>query len=591
MSFKSNISSGCLENANSLIQIILHASKPLLFCVSLLLVVAWLTGKKLSRFVKPEKPKTSTIIREIASILSLISLIVLVMFLIYSLVIFSLVLFAYWLLAQPQAQSFLSVLSLTAQNIWAVAGSSLIAVFTGSFIGFSSSMYLNYFLIPDWERGEGLHDVNSIIKMFKKLNSFNPVPHIDVAQGCFIGLDLKKAPIYITWKKIRETHIQILGSTGAGKGVVMTLIASQSALAGECVIWFDPKNDRFSSKILSAIAKKAGKEFHLINLNPDQPPQFNILADAKSHEIEELLVAGFDLIGKGSDGDFYRGKDEDAAIQASKIAIENNATSIPALIQQCALIEDITSQENFWRKLNKLGGLEVINTEKGINLIDAINKGAIIYIIGSTENERVKMLQKMLLVRIMQIIKKQDRSKNLRPICSVLDEFKHLLSPTALTGLGVVRDFNVHFLLAHQSLGDLDSCAGITRAQAEGAVLDNTAIKIIYKLGDSDYAEKLSKNSGKRPIFVEQSNKSLGDDNIGTGGWRETHVPVIDADVLTHLPMSTDREGQANTGVIFGVGIAKLFYVGPIPVSGNSPLPKSAPKYQRNPTTTTRDLI
>ena len=145
--------------------------------------------------------------------------------------------------------------------------------------------------------------------------------------------------------------------------------------------------------------------------------------------------------------------------------------------------------------------------------------------------------------------------------------------------------------LAHQSLGDLDSCAGITRAQAEGVVLDNTAIKIIYKLGDSDYAEKLSKNSGKRPIFVEQSNKSLGDDNIGTGGWRETHVPVIDADVLTHLPMSTDREGQANTGVIFGVGIAKLFYVGPIPVSGNSPLPKSAPKYQRNPTTTTRDLI
>lgn len=583
MSVKINLSSWCIDQANFLIQIIVHASKPLMFCLSLLLVMAWLTGKKLSRFVKPEKPKTSKIIRDIASIASPISLL--------ALVIFLLVLFAYLLATQLHDQSFFSVLKLVSQKIWAVADSSLIAVFAGSFTGIFSSIYFNYYLIPDLERGEGLHDVKSIIKLLKKLNSFNPLPYIDVARGCFIGLDLKKAPIYIAWKKIRETHIQIFGSTGGGKGVIMSLIASQSALAGECVIWFDPKNDRYSPKILSAIAKKAGKEFHLINLNPDQLPQFNILANAQAHEIEELLVAGFDLIGKGTDGDFHRGKDEDAAIQASKIAVEENAISIPALIQQCALREDITKQENFWRKLNKLVGLEVINTELGLNLTEAISKGAIIYIIGSTENERVKMLQKMLLVRIMQIIKKQDRSKNLRPICAVLDEFKHLLSPTALTGLGVVRDFNVHFLLAHQSLGDLDSCAGISRAQAEGAVLDNTAIKIIYKIGDSDYAEKLSKNSGKRPIFVEQSNKNLNEENASTGGWRETHVPVIDADVLTHLPMSTDREGQANTGVIFGVGIAKLFHVGHITVLGNAPLPKNAPKYQNISSETSSDLI
>ena len=185
MSFKSNVSSWCIEQANLLIQIIVHAPKLLLFCMSLLLVMAWLTGKKLSRFVKPEKPKTSTIIRETASILSMLNLIALVIFLIYSLVVFSLVLFAYSLSAQPQGQSFFSVLSLAAQNIWAVTGNSLIAVFTGTFTGLLTSIYLNYFLIPDWERGEGLHDVNSIIKLLKKLNSFNPLPHIDVARGCF----------------------------------------------------------------------------------------------------------------------------------------------------------------------------------------------------------------------------------------------------------------------------------------------------------------------------------------------------------------------------------------------------------------------
>ena len=98
---------------------------------------------------------------------------------------------------------------------------------------------------------------------------------------------------------------------------------------------------------------------------------------------------------------------------------------------------------------------------------------------------------------------------------------------------------------------------------------------------------------GRGDFHLERSgsNKNLNEDNACTGGWRETHVPVIDADVLTHLPMSTDREGQANTGVIFGVGIAKLFHVGHITVLGNAPLPKNAPKYQNISSETSSDLI
>ena len=57
------------------------------------------------------------------------------------------------------------------------------------------------------------------------------------------------------------------------------------------------------------------------------------------------------------------------------------------------------------------------------------------------------------------------------------------------------------------------------------------------------------------------------------------HVPLIDQDVLTHLPMPSDREGQASVGVLFGVGVARLFRVGHIPTSGNLPNIKVAQKY------------
>lgn len=591
MNINANIAASCMNYANTLIQFTTLTPKSYLFFVSILMLTIWLLGRKLSRFIKPELPRASTVIREIASFLSLMSYLTILMFILYLLVIFLLALFGTSLNDQYREIGFFDVLGITSYQIWRVAHSELTAIIYGSIIGTTLSAYLIYFLIPDWERGEGLHDVKKIVKRFSRLDGFNPIPHFDIAKGCFIGLDLNKKPIYVDWKKIKETHCEVLGGSGTGKGVMMTQIAVQSAMAGECVIWFDPKNDSFSPKILSAFAKRLGKDFNIINLNPEQPPQFNLLADAKAHEIEELLVAGFDLAGKGTDGDFHRGKDEDAAILASKIAIEKNANSIPALFRECALVEGITNQENFWRKLSKLSDLEVINTAEGINLKDAILKKSIIYIIGSTDNLRVIALQKMLLVRVMQIIKGQDRALPLYPICGVLDEFKHILSPAALTGLGVIRDFKVHFLLAHQSLGDLDSCPGITRAQAEGAVLDNTAIKIIYRIGDSNYAEKLSKSSGKRPVFVENSNKNLDDNQKSTGGWRETHVPVIDADILTHLPLSTDRQGQANTGVIFGIGVAKLFYVGHIPVSGKSPMPEAALKYQINSVASGVDLI
>ena len=591
MSFKVNVATWCIDRANTLIHFTKAVPTPILFSMSLLLIITWLTGKKLSRFAKPEYPKISTVIREIATIVSLLSLVAIVIFFSYSLIIYILAMLGLLLSNQFQGDSFFQVLSGTASQIWIVTNSSLRAILGGSVIGLILSVYLTYYQIPVWEHAEGLQDVKKLVKAFKKMNGYDPIPFINIQKGCFIGLDSQNKPFYVSWSKIRETHIQVIGTTGCGKGVLMTLIAYQSILAGEGLVWIDPKFDRFAPRILAAAARKAAKSFYLINLNPEQPPQLNPITGAEAFEIEELLVSAFDLTGKGTDADFYRGKDQDAAIEASRLAIQKNALSIPELIQVCRSVESITSQENFWRKLCKLGDLEALKTTGGINLKEAILNGSVIYIIGSTDNERVKMLQKLLLVRINQIIKKQDRFKKHSPTCIVLDEFKHVLSPTALTGLGVIRDYDAHCLLAHQSLGDLDSCPGITRAEAEGAVLDNTAIKIVYRLGDSSYAEKLSKNSGKRAIFVEQSGKNLDENNRSEGGWRETHVPLIDPDVLTHLPMPSDRKGQASVGVIFGVGVARLFHVGHIPVSGNLPPVKIAPLFEGKQANNAGDLL
>jgi hypothetical protein len=46
--------------------------------------------------------------------------------------------------------------------------------------------------------------------------------------------------------------------------------------------------------------------------------------------------------------------------------------------------------------------------------------------------------------------------------------------------------------------------------------------------------------------------------------------------LLTHLPMPSDRPGQASVGVLLGYGMARLFTLGALPVSGAMPQPVAA---------------
>lgn len=552
----------------------------LMLLASFIPVVFWLVGGRLSLVVKPERPYFSPVLRFLGATTKWVGLIFVLLGLIGFVVLLAL-LFLHQLLSGVSSAD---AIKQAWMIIYEPGSEHVVRWLEGCFVGLITALPIALFYIPRWERGDGFQDVEELVARFKKFNGYDPRPYIKIKKGCFIGRTISGKPIYIPWRKLHETHVQVLGMTGCGKGLSMTLIAYQCILNDECAIWFDPKFDRFTPRILQEAAMLAGREFHMINLNPQwhtqlKPnggPQLNPLLGANSSQIVELFFAAFDLKGKGTDGDFHRGKDEDAAIEAASIAVQTAGISIPGLFRACAGIQSITDQENFWRRFRKLATLPAINTESGLNLPDAIAKRAVIYFVGSSDNEQVKMLQKMLLVRIMQIIKGRDRLEKHAPTCIVLDEFKHMLSPGALTSLGVVRDYDVHILLAHQSMGDLESYAGIEPAEAYGAVVDNTALKIIYKIGDGDYAEKLAKISGKRRTYVDSSAKQLDENGAAIGSWREDKVDHIEMSLITHLPMPSDRQDQASTGLLFGMGNAQLFFVGPIPTSGPMPEPTTA---------------
>ena len=462
--------------------------------------------------------------------------------------------------------------------------------------------------------GAGLRDISEMDQLFRSMKSFDPLFYIDLNQGIFVGLQSpqsnlgfsgykfdqhKGKPLYVPWALFKETHAQVLGSTGSGKGIALGVLGYQFALHKESLIVFDPKGDARLPLVLAQGASKSGAEFVYLDLQAHSKPQFNLLEGANEFEIEELLVAGLGLQPSSGEGNYYRGIDQDAAEQVSKMAINDaliHPVSLPRLLEISQLNKKISKADNFVRRLRQVCELRAIQTSFGIGFLEHIKKGSVIYIRGSTDNHRVKMLQTMLLIRILQIVKSRvavnlsDKPGGTRPVCLILDEFKHLLSPVALDMLGVVRELGCHALLAHQSLADLAACPGLERKDVEPVVVDNASLKLIFRIGDDEAARGFANKSGQERTYKE-SIKPLHGTLDAAKAWNEVQHPRMSADLFLHLHRPSEAPEPFTAGVLFGLGLAKLFSLSPITVKGELAPPKEAPLSSRALVIGVEDLI
>ncbi|MFA0465080.1 DUF87 domain-containing protein, partial [Vibrio sp. 10N.261.45.F1] len=95
-------------------------------------------------------------------------------------------------------------------------------------------------------------DVRNVRDYLPETVDYDPEDHIDLKKGVFVGLDVNRQPQYIPLKDLQKQHADILGTTGAGKGVASGLILYQLIQAEEGVFVLDPKNDEWAPHLLKA---------------------------------------------------------------------------------------------------------------------------------------------------------------------------------------------------------------------------------------------------------------------------------------------------------------------------------------------------
>ncbi|MGP3147179.1 type IV secretory system conjugative DNA transfer family protein, partial [Serratia bockelmannii] len=225
-------------------------------------------------------------------------------------------------------------------------------------------------------------DVRTIKLLLPETVHYDPLEYIDLSKGIFIGIDRDKQPMYLPLIDWQKQHADIIGTTGAGKGVATGILLYQSILAGEGVFIMDPKDDEWAPHLYRKACEDAGKPFALIDLRK-QEYQLNLIENITPDELEELFVAGFGLAEKGHQSDFYRINDRKAARIAAQFVGSNSSWTIRDIFNGEYVQGIAESIKAFFGKIEELALLNSINAPTGFSLKQIFDEGGCCYIIGS----------------------------------------------------------------------------------------------------------------------------------------------------------------------------------------------------------------
>ena len=375
-------------------------------------------------------------------------------------------------------------------------------------------------------------DVRTVKSLLPETLHYNPLDYIDLKKGIFTGMDRENEPMYLPLKDWQRQHADIIGTTGAGKGVAAGILLYQSILAGEGVFVMDPKDDEWAPHLYRKACEDAGKPFALIDLRKQQY-QLNLIED---------ITPGFSLAEKGQESDFYRIDDRKAARMAAQFVSDNPSATLRDVYNGDYVQSIAEKIKAFFGKIEELALLNAINSPEGFSLKHIFDEGGCCYVIGSMRNSKIITAQRMLLVRLYQLAERRDRVTDVPlPIAVYLSELKYHLSRPALEGLGAARDKGVHIIMDHQSIADLKDCPADLKGDAVvGAVVENAKFKLVYRVMDPDTAEWVARMSGT--ILVDDELRKAKTDNMLTETIdsertiRQAERFFIDSNMILNLP-------------------------------------------------------
>jgi TraM recognition site of TraD and TraG len=372
-----------------------------------------------------------------------------------------------------------------------------------------------------------------------KPRDFNPREHYREGE-VFLGLDNSNQPTYLPAKVFRETHMQVVGPTRFGKGVLLGVMLEQAVLAGNAVVYIDPKADKFLPFILADACEKVGKRFVYIDLNSEDT-RWAPFEGGGERDRRSRIVNCFGLNNTGDGSDFYKSKERaildtilpkcGSSIAGLRAALEQRGEDGKPLKENANRLYDGLTEFSVVPALNpKKGG--------GNKIGEALKAGACVYVKGSLDDPTIKRASQVLLTEVLQEARRlgPERTSHLT---LAIDELKFMISQEVSDALATIAGFNVNMILLHQSIRDLRSPEdrSLNVQALESGVIVNCQVKLMYRASDPETAEWASKLSGTKMVRVTKSQTVEHNRHGGEAYKRERMLTDVEVPIITQNEM------------------------------------------------------
>jgi hypothetical protein len=160
------------------------------------------------------------------------------------------------------------------------------------------------------------------------------------------------------------------------------------------------------------------------------------------------------------------------------------------------------------------------------------------------------------------------RTRNQTPFAVVVDEFYNFADLSIIDSLNKLRDANLEFTLAHQSLADLE----LLSKEFATAVWDNTRTKDILNQDNPDLCDKLAKSIGTHRVVekTERTRRGALFTSLSTG---DASSKLVEAYKLH--PNAIKSLARCGQGYLFNdEGLRPVSYGMLPPLSSDCPLPR-----------------
>ena len=395
-------------------------------------------------------------------------------------------------------------------------------------------------LTQRWRAKQDDHKLSDIRVEVGKLQTrdFAPRQHYRSGQ-MFLGLDRDGQPMYLPLKTFCETHMQVVGPTRFGKGVLLGVLLEQAIQAGNSVVYIDPKADKFAPYIMAAACEAAGRRFVYIDLNSEDTKWAPFEGGAE-RDRRSRIVNCFGLNNTGDGSDFYKSKERailDTILPKAGSSIGGLRAALDARGDDGKPLKE--NANRLADGLTEFAALQSLNPKKGggNKIGEALKAGATIYVRGSLDDPTVKRATQVLISEVIQEARRlgPERSNH---VTLAIDELKFMISQEISDALATIAGFNVNMILLHQSIKDLRSPEdrSLNVQALESGVLVNCQVKLMYRASDPETADWASKLSG---TMVVRTTKSQKVEHNRYGGEKYTADRTV-ADV--EVPVITPNE-------------------------------------------------